>query len=51
MQLSPIGEIIVQEWEKTAVLRETVELDEYVVMPNHLHAIIILKQVVETRAS
>ena len=46
--LSPLGEIIVQEWEKTALLRESVELDEYVVMPNHLHGIIILKQVVET---
>jgi REP element-mobilizing transposase RayT len=33
---------------KTASLRKSVELDEYVVMPNHLHGIIILKQVVET---
>ena len=48
IHLSPIGEILVEEWVKTSSLRESVELDEYVVMPNHLHGIIILKQVVET---
>ncbi|UCF60839.1 MAG: hypothetical protein JSV37_13940 [Anaerolineaceae bacterium] len=48
MHLSSIGEIVAQEWVKTAFLRESVELDEYVIMPNHLHGIIILKQVVET---
>ena len=45
MHLSALGKIVAQEWVKTAVLRESVELDEYVVMPNHLHGIIILKPV------
>jgi REP element-mobilizing transposase RayT len=48
MCLSPAGEIVKEEWEKTAYMRETVELDEYVIMPNHIHGIIILKQVVGT---
>lgn len=48
MNLSPIGEIIDQEWEKTAILREAVELDEYAIMPNHLHGIIMIKPLVET---
>jgi putative transposase len=46
--LSPIGEVVSQEWIKTASLRESVELDEYVIMPNHVHGIIILKSVVGT---
>ena len=48
MQLSPSGEIVKEEWEKTASMCETVELDEYVIMPNHLHGIIILNQIVGT---
>jgi putative transposase len=48
LNLSPVGEIVTQEWLKTASLRESVELDEFVVMPNHFHGIIFLKQVVGT---
>jgi|SRR5690554_399091 len=40
MYLSPLGEIIVEEWEFTGELRQNVKLHEYVVMPNHFHAII-----------
>lgn len=40
MILTTIGEIVEQEWEKTGNLRENVQIDEYVVMPNHLHGII-----------
>lgn len=39
VQLSPLGEIIKKEWEKTAVLRNNVSLDEFVIMPNHIHGI------------
>ena len=35
MRLSNIGEIIADEWEKTAEIRKNVELGEWVVMPNH----------------
>jgi len=42
MQLSEIGKIVIQEWEKTAEIRKNVELGESVVMPNHFHGIVIL---------
>ncbi|MCU0332044.1 MAG: hypothetical protein MUC75_01575 [Ignavibacteriaceae bacterium] len=36
-------EIIVQEeWLKTELLRENIELDHYVIMPNHFHEIPII---------
>lgn len=35
-----LGEIIQEEWEYTGKLRENIKLYEYVVMPNHFHAII-----------
>ena len=41
MHLSNIGEIIADEWKKTAEIRENVELGEWVVMPNHVHGILI----------
>jgi putative transposase len=38
--LSEIGNIVANEWLKTGVIRENVELDEWVVMPDHMHGII-----------
>ena len=40
--LSKIGEIVECEWERTCEIRENVELDEYVVMPDHFHGILII---------
>ncbi|MEM9271379.1 MAG: transposase [Cyanobacteria bacterium P01_F01_bin.143] len=48
MQLSDMGLIIAQEWQKTSQIRANVQLDEWVVMPNHLHGIIIINNSVET---
>ncbi len=42
MQLSPIGEMVVEEWQKTPRVRPNVELDAWVVMPNHLHGIVVI---------
>ena len=42
VRLSRIGEIVRDEWLKTPMIRSNVELDEYVVMPNHIHGIIII---------
>jgi len=42
MKLNQFGEIVKEEWLKTAVIRHAVALVEFVIMPNHLHAIIIL---------
>jgi len=43
--LSPIGQIVADEWQKTPQIRPYVSLDEWVVMPNHLHGIIIITPV------
>ena len=44
MQLNDVGKIAVDEWLQTPVIRNEIELDEWVVMPNHLHAIVIIKR-------
>ena len=38
------GEIVKDEWKKTAQIRQFVELDEYIVMPDHIHGIVIIKE-------
>ncbi len=43
MQLSWIGEIVHDEWLRTKHLRHNVDLDAFVVMPNHFHAILIIR--------
>ena len=42
MQLSPIGEIVEQEWSKTQIIRSNVILDEWIIMPNHMHMIVVI---------
>lgn len=42
MRLSDFGKIISDEWLKSFEMRTELFLDEYVIMPNHLHAIVIL---------
>jgi putative transposase len=38
--LSLAGEIVKEEWAKTVLVRPGVTLDAYVIMPDHLHAIL-----------
>ena len=40
--LNKSGKIIEKEWLKTTDLRKMVELDYYVIMPNHFHGILIV---------
>ena len=44
MQLSEIGKVVESEWARTPEVRPdmNLELDEYQVMPNHFHAILII---------
>lgn len=44
MILSDFGKIIEIEWHKSFKIRNELFLDEFIMMPNHLHAIIILKK-------
>jgi len=43
MRLSRIGEIVAEEWQRTAQVRPGVQLDASCVMPNHLHGIIVIE--------
>lgn len=49
VHLNDIGRIIAEEWEKTSLIRPEVIIDEYVIMPNHLHGIIFIDR--QTRAT
>ncbi|HOV61199.1 MAG TPA: transposase [Candidatus Hydrogenedentes bacterium] len=42
MRLNETGRIVRDEWLQTAALRPGVVLDAFVVMPNHVHGIIVL---------
>jgi putative transposase len=43
MQLNECGALVASEWSRTAVIRPQVVLDEFVVMPNHFHGIVMLE--------
>ena len=49
MILSDFGEIVKTEWLKSFDIRKELFLDEYVIMPNHFHAIVILKNIEDER--
>ena len=40
MQLNALGEAVWKEWRFSARIRAEIELDEFIVMPNHVHAIV-----------
>jgi len=45
MRLNDAGQMVAAEWLSMYTRFPTVELDEYVVMPNHFHGILILADV------
>lgn len=42
MQLNDYGKAVQQEWLRTEMLRPSIELDAFVVMPNHFHGIFLI---------
>jgi putative transposase len=42
MVLNKMGLIVQEEWAKSAKMRTEIKLDEFVVMPNHFHAIFFI---------
>lgn len=44
MALNIFGRIIVDEWIKTKDIRSNIELDEFIVMPNHVHGIVVFRR-------
>ena len=49
MKLSKIGKIANVYWQEIPKHFPFVELDEFIVMPNHIHGIIIINNIVETQ--
>ena len=45
MELSEMGEIAQRELLKTEQMRKNVKLDEWIIMPNHVHVIIVIDNV------
>ena len=46
MHLNQLGKLVAQEWLRTPEIRPEVILDEWIIMPNHLHGIIIITDAV-----
>jgi len=42
MQLNEFGQIAAAEWSRSSIIRQEIELHEWVIMPNHLHGIVII---------
>lgn len=49
VMLSRAGEIVADEWQVAPRIRPYVRLDEWVVMPNHLHGIVIITDAAGSR--
>jgi REP-associated tyrosine transposase len=37
-----LAQIVTGEWNQSAAIRQEIELDSFVVMPNHIHGIVII---------
>jgi REP element-mobilizing transposase RayT len=42
MELNEYGNIVEEEWTKTGQIRDEIEMDAWVVMPNHFHGIVVI---------
>jgi putative transposase len=42
MRLNAFGHVVLDAWMETALIRPGVTVDEFIVMPNHSHAIVLL---------
>lgn len=49
MRLTPVGEIVHRFWSEIPEHFPNIGLDEFVIMPNHMHGIIIIHECVETQ--
>ncbi|MGE5353186.1 MAG: transposase [Acidobacteriota bacterium] len=42
VELNPLGNIVLEEWLNSTKIRKEISYNEYVIMPNHMHAIVII---------
>jgi REP element-mobilizing transposase RayT len=45
MRPNDIGEVVREEWLRSATIRPEITLDAFVVMPNHAHGIVVIRDV------
>lgn len=46
VELSSAGKIVEEEWLKTPAIRKEITLDEWIIMPDHFHAIVWINGIV-----
>ena len=54
MDLSEFGAIFPEEWLQTAIIRSNITIDEWTIMPDHIHGILVIAErmpIIITRAS
>jgi putative transposase len=51
MRLNHCGQTVEDEWEKSARVRNEIELDAFIIMPNHVHGIIVITDASERATS
>ncbi len=44
VRLNEYGRVVEEEWAQTAIVRPYVVLDAFVVMPNHVHGVIVIAE-------
>jgi putative transposase len=44
MRLNAWGQVAAAEWDQTAVVRPNVDVPAFVVMPNHVHAVVVIHE-------
>ncbi len=44
IHISEMGVIVQAEWMRTAEIRNNVLIDEFIIMPNHMHGILFLRE-------
>jgi REP element-mobilizing transposase RayT len=42
VELSPLGRVLEEEWLRSAEIRTSILLNQFIVMPNHFHGIVIV---------
>jgi putative transposase len=47
MRLNQYGAVVADEWQKSSIIRREIKLDAWVVMPNHFHGIVVIKNTIQ----
>ena len=46
-----LGIIVEEEWHRSALIRSTITLDAFALMPNHLHGVVVIDAMGQTHGS